>query len=111
MLCWTCRRESHRLIPFTGDVEAMVPHTNCNCHYTTFLPTRRSALAGLACTAVLPIASPLLATVAAAQSASEDERFMRMALEEARQGDFPFGAVIVRDGQVLARGRNLGRVT
>jgi tRNA(Arg) A34 adenosine deaminase TadA len=34
---------------------------------------------------------------------------MRIALDEARQGDFPFGAVIVRDGQVLARGRNLGR--
>ena len=34
---------------------------------------------------------------------------MRLAIEEARQGDFPFGAVIVRDGQLLARGRNLGR--
>ena len=34
---------------------------------------------------------------------------MRIALDEARQGDFPFGAVIVRDAQVLARGRNLGK--
>ena len=34
---------------------------------------------------------------------------MRMALDEARQADFPFGAVIVREGQVIARGRNLGR--
>jgi tRNA(Arg) A34 adenosine deaminase TadA len=34
---------------------------------------------------------------------------MRVALDEARQGDSPFGAVIVRDGQVLLRGRNLGR--
>ena len=34
---------------------------------------------------------------------------MRMALDEARQADSPFGAVIVRDGQVLARGRNLRR--
>ena len=34
---------------------------------------------------------------------------MRIALEEARQADFPFGAVIVRDGAILARGRNLGR--
>jgi tRNA(adenine34) deaminase len=40
---------------------------------------------------------------------AEDERFMRMALDEARQADFPFGAVIVREGQVIARGRNLGR--
>jgi len=36
---------------------------------------------------------------------------MRMALDEARQADFPFGAVIVRDGSVIARGRNLGRTT
>jgi tRNA(Arg) A34 adenosine deaminase TadA len=34
---------------------------------------------------------------------------MRMAIDEARLADFPFGAVIVRDGQVIARGRNLGR--
>ena len=34
---------------------------------------------------------------------------MRIALDEARQADSPFGAVIVRDGQVLARGRNLRR--
>lgn len=40
-----------------------------------------------------------------------DEHFMRLALAEAAQADFPFGAVIVRDGEVLARGRNLGRTT
>jgi tRNA(Arg) A34 adenosine deaminase TadA len=34
---------------------------------------------------------------------------MRLALDEARQGDYPFGAVIVRDGEVIARGRNLGK--
>jgi tRNA(Arg) A34 adenosine deaminase TadA len=34
---------------------------------------------------------------------------MRIALDEARQADSPFGAAIVRDGQVLARGRNLRR--
>jgi tRNA(adenine34) deaminase len=34
---------------------------------------------------------------------------MRLAIEEARLGDFPFGAVIVRDGEVIARGRNLGK--
>ena len=36
---------------------------------------------------------------------------MRMALDEARQGDFPFGAVIVRDGSVIARGHNVGPTT
>jgi tRNA(adenine34) deaminase len=39
----------------------------------------------------------------------EDEAFMRMALAEAAKGDFPFGAVIVRAGEVLAKGRNLGK--
>jgi tRNA(adenine34) deaminase len=63
-------------------------------------------LAGFACAAVT---SPLFAVAAAAQLAADDERFMRMALDEARRADFPFGAVIVGNGQVLARGRNLGR--
>jgi tRNA(adenine34) deaminase len=40
-----------------------------------------------------------------------DEHFMRMALAEAEKGDFPFGAVIIRDGKILAKGRNLGRTT
>jgi tRNA(adenine34) deaminase len=39
----------------------------------------------------------------------EDEAFMRMALAEAAKGDFPFGAVIVRAGRVVAKGRNLGK--
>jgi len=39
----------------------------------------------------------------------EDERFMRLAIAEAAKGDFPFGAVIVRDGDVIASARNLGK--
>ena len=39
-----------------------------------------------------------------------DEAFMRIAIEEAElaieQGDHPFGAVVVRDGQTIARGHN-----
>jgi tRNA(Arg) A34 adenosine deaminase TadA len=34
---------------------------------------------------------------------------MRIALDEALRADFTFSAAIVRDGQILARGRNLGR--
>jgi tRNA(adenine34) deaminase len=34
---------------------------------------------------------------------------MRIAIEEARQADFPYGAVIVRDGSIFARGRNRSR--
>ena len=36
---------------------------------------------------------------------------MRMALAEAAKGDFPFGAVIVRDGKSVAAGRNIGLST
>ena len=39
----------------------------------------------------------------------EDEGFMRLAIAEAAKGDFPFGAVIVRDGGAIATGRNLGK--
>ena len=41
---------------------------------------------------------------------SEDERFMRLALEEAekaaQEGETPVGAVIVRNGEVIATARN-----
>jgi tRNA(adenine34) deaminase len=60
-----------------------------------------------AASAALWAAGPIAA--AAADASPDDERFMRLALDEARHGDYPFGAVIVRDGQVLARGRNLGK--
>ena len=69
---------------------------------------RRSFLMGFACAAALPAAG---VAVAADPASADDERFMRMALDEARQADFPFGAVIVRNGSVVARGRNLGRTT
>ena len=54
-------------------------------------PSRRHLIAGLASTAVL------VADRAAVAASDEDEQFMRLALEEARLGDYPFGAVIVRD--------------
>jgi tRNA(adenine34) deaminase len=79
---------------------------NCMCCYPASL-TRRAVVAGLACVSVLPLSSP----ASAVSSQSEDERYMRMAIAEARRADFPFGAVIVRDGHILARGRNLGRHT
>jgi len=74
----------------------------CTCQRV--LPSRRSFIAGFASTAVLPAVA-----YAQAATSAEDVRFMRMAIDEARQADFPFGAVIVRDGAVIARGRNLGR--
>jgi tRNA(adenine34) deaminase len=55
----------------------------------------RKAFAGATQVAALPI----------------DEHFMRLAIAEAAKADFPFGAVIVRDTDVLSRGRNLGKTT
>ena len=70
------------------------------------LANRRCFVAGLACTAILPMAAN---AQLAGPPTAEDVTFMRMAIEEARLADFSFGAVIVRDGAVMARGRNLGR--
>ena len=80
-------------------------HDHYDFNPTAILHTRRTIITALASAAVLS-AGPL---VAAPSESADDERFMRLALDEARQADFPFGAVIVRDGQVLARGRNLGK--
>ena len=79
-----------------------------HCASPDVIASRRSFIAGAACTAIVPSAA--LAQLSGPGS-DADVRFMRMAIEEARQGDFPFGAVIVRDGAVIARGRNLGRTT
>jgi len=42
---------------------------------------------------------------------SEHDQFMKLAIDEARAGikagDRPFGSVVVRDGKVVGRGRNL----
>jgi tRNA(adenine34) deaminase len=83
-------------------------HKHCACRDAIVAPSRRVLLAGLAAGAISPAVAH---AQAGGSSSSEDVRFMRMALDEARQGDFPFGAVIVRDGSVIARGRNLGQTT
>src|ERR1700756_902850 len=79
----------------------------CDCPRVG-LANRRCFIAGLACTAILPMAAN---AQLAGPPTAEDVTFMRLAIEEARLADFPFGAVIVRDGAVMARGRNLGRTT
>jgi tRNA(Arg) A34 adenosine deaminase TadA len=70
---------------------------------------RRHVIAGALGAAALPIAAPAFGRAIQAPATEADARFMRMAIEEAAQGDYPFGAVIVKDGEVLARGRNLGK--
>src|SRR5499426_3707213 len=81
-------------------------HKHCACRDSIAAPSRRFVLSSLAATAIAPKGALAQAAVPAS---ADDTRFMRMALDEARQSDFPFGAVIVRDGAVIARGRNLGR--
>jgi tRNA(adenine34) deaminase len=72
---------------------------------------RRQALSAALCAAGLFASAPRAAFAKPRQMAPlpEDEAFMRMALAEATKGDFPFGAVIVRENEVLAKGRNLGK--
>ena len=78
--------------------------------------SRRTLIAGAVGALALPIASPALLVPSPAQARGiaqgvqpDDERFMRMAIAEAARGDYPFGSVIVRDGKVMAKGRNLGK--
>jgi len=85
-----------------ADVCNRVGGSACRCGF----PSRRLVVTSLAGMAVFPATTRL---GAAAPAEPDDERFMRIALEEARRADFPFGAVIVRDGLLIARGRNLGR--
>jgi tRNA(adenine34) deaminase len=79
---------------------------NCTARAAAMLPTRRAFVTGFACAAVTPVAA---IAQTGAPVAAEDEKYMRIALEEARKADFAFGAVIVTDGEIVARGRNLGR--
>ena len=79
-------------------------HDHCGSDPTAHLHSRRSMIIAVASAIVLAADS-----LAAADASLDDERFMRLALDEARQGDYAFGTVIVRDGQVIARGRNLGK--
>jgi hypothetical protein len=80
----------------------------CGSDAATHLHSRRHIIIAAASAPLLAV-EPLAAAAAAADSAPDDESCMRLALDEARQGDYAFAAVIVRDGQILARGHNLGK--
>jgi tRNA(adenine34) deaminase len=81
-------------------------HKECMSPDGTILASRRFVITAAACEAVLPAAAPALADTTGPASA-EDEQFMRMALDEARHGDLPYGTVIVRDGYPTAHGEML----
>jgi len=90
----------------------MACHEPCTPRSPTSLLSRRTVVGALASAAALSAVPRAAAeTEVGRNQSADDERFMRLALVEARQADFPFGAVIVRDGQVIATGRNLGRTT
>ncbi|MEK4032921.1 nucleoside deaminase [Methylocystis sp. IM3] len=75
---------------------------------------RREMLAGFACVGVgsaVAAAAPAHAEAILQPVRTQDDAFMRLALDEAANGDLPFGAVIVLGGKVVARGRNIGDKT
>jgi tRNA(adenine34) deaminase len=94
----------------------MACHDHCTSHAAAPLLNRRNLVVALASTTVLS-AVELSASDAQAENAApaqttasaDDVRFMKIALNEARRGDYPFGAVIVKDNKILALGRNLGK--
>jgi len=76
---------------------------------TSFHLSRRHLVTAALGAAALPAASRALARALDTPATEQDVAFMRLALEEAAKGDFPFGAVITRNGKVLAKGRNLSK--
>ena len=70
---------------------------------------RRHLVAGAVGALALPIATRATARGIEQPATEADTRFMRMAIEEATLGDYAFGTVIVREGEVLARGHNRGK--
>jgi tRNA(adenine34) deaminase len=63
---------------------------------------------------LLLVASPLGAAAARMEPApftAQDTHFMQLAIDQAKEADFPFGAVIVRGDEVLALGQNTGKRT
>jgi tRNA(adenine34) deaminase len=91
----------------------MACHDHCAAHAAPPTLNRRSVVTALASTAVLSVtqlsAPDARAEAGTSTASAEDTRFMRIALNEAKRGDYPFGAVIVKDGKILSVGRNLGK--
>ena len=73
--------------------------------------SRRAAMAGAAAMTISTGAEPARAEAVQTPATPDDEKLMREAITLAAEADFPFGAVITRDGAILARGKNMGKET
>jgi tRNA(adenine34) deaminase len=67
---------------------------------------RRSLLTGSTLLAVAALTRDAQARFRAAKLSADDSHFMDLAIAQAKDGDYPFGAVIVKDKSVLALGKN-----
>ena len=67
---------------------------------------RRTLLKGGTVLIATAMAGAREVSARAASVLPDDARFMQLAIDEAAKAEFPFGAVIVKDGEVLARGHN-----
>lgn len=76
---------------------------------TSFKLNRRHLVVAALGAAALPIATRAIARAVDMPATEEDIAFMRLAIEEAAKGDFPFGAVITSGSKVLVKGRNLSK--
>jgi tRNA(Arg) A34 adenosine deaminase TadA len=68
--------------------------------------SRRGLVVGALGAATIPAADRALARAVDTPATEEDAKFMRLALAEAAKSELPFGAVIIRDDKVLARGHS-----
>jgi tRNA(Arg) A34 adenosine deaminase TadA len=68
---------------------------------------RRTLLGGGgALLAARVMTGPAAARSKPAEILPDDSRFMQLAIDQAKEADYPFGAVIVRGGRVLSFGQN-----
>jgi tRNA(adenine34) deaminase len=67
---------------------------------------RRTLLTGGTLLAAAALTREASARAKFGPTTTDDKRFMQLAVNEAKNADYPFGAIIVRDGKVLALGKN-----
>ena len=67
---------------------------------------RRTLLTGGTLLAAAALTREASARAKFGPATADDKRFMLLAINQAKTGDAPFGAIIVRDGKVLALGKN-----